>query len=329
MGRKKIDETSLIPIDNTVGELFEAESTREKKRQIGYVPSFFTTASLPFKNVHKTTFVRKGNNGLTLTLSSPKNVPYGKYGRLLLSILTTHAVIQKNSDMPVMIEYSSLSDLLKEMQLPKQRGKDIREQLDCFSGASFIFEQRIEEITQGYLFKDLYEKKDIPKGDVSVKTVTTGSIRFTTGVQYKEVTDLELNDSRVGYFKIILADEFAAFCQKHAVPIDYSVYKEISSPIGKDLYAWLIYRNHSLKDPVFIPRSKLVEQFMPVDKDAGPNGLNKHYYHIIEVLKEIKEKYYPELNLDISKDGSGITLLKSPTPVIENDPRYALITTDI
>lgn len=329
MGRKKIIETSLIPIDDEASELFELESKKEVKRQIGYIPSFFTTASLPFKNVNKTTFVRKGSNGLTLTLTSPKNVPYGKYGRLLLSILTTHAVIQKNSELPVMIEYTSMADLLKELQLPKQRGKDIREQLDCFSGASFIFEQKVEELKAGYLFKDLYKEGDYPRGDVSVRTVTTGSIRFTTGVQFKEVTDLELNGTRVGYFKIILSDEFASFCQRHAVPIDYAVYKEIASPIGKDLYAWLVYRNNSIKEPVFIPRSKLVDQFMPLDKDSGSNGLNKHYYHIIEELKVIKEKYYPELNLDINKDGSGITLRKSPTPIIDNDPRYALITTDI
>ena len=128
MGRRKIVETnSLVPLDNTVEELFELDATREKKRQIGYLPSFFTTASLPFKNMHKTVFVRKGSQGLTLTLTSPKNVPFGKYGRLLLSVLTTHAVISKNFGSPVMIEYASMSDLRKELQLPKQRGKDIRE----------------------------------------------------------------------------------------------------------------------------------------------------------------------------------------------------------
>lgn len=329
MGRKKIDETSLIPIDNSISELFDIDSTREVKKQIGYIPSFFTTASLPFKNVHKPVFVRKSSQGLTLTLTSPKNVPFGKYGRLLLSILTTHAVIAKNKPGPVFIEYNSMSDLLKELQLPKQRGKDIKEQLECFSNAAFAFEQRVEEVKAGYLFKELYEDGDYPKEDVSVRTVTTGNIRFTTGVQYTEVTDLLKKDTRTGYFKILLSDEFAGFCQKHAVPIDYTVYKEIASPIGKDLYAWLVYRNHSIKEPVFIPRHRLVEQFIPVEKGQDPNLVNVNYARIIELLTEIKQKYYPNLNLDINKDGSGITLRKSPTPVIENDPRYALITADI
>ena len=291
MGRKKIsdvtNESSLVPLDNTVAELFELDSTREKKKQIAYLPSFFTTASLPFKNMHKTVFVRKGSQGLTLTLTSPKNVPFGKYGRLLLSVLTTHAVISKNTEGPVLIEYASLSDLLKELQLPKQRGKDIREQIECFANASFAFEQRVEELQAAYLFKDLYPDGDYPKKDVTVKTVTTGNIRFTTGVQYKEI-ESEIKEAMVGRFKIILSDEFTAFCQKHAVPIDYEVYKEIGSPIGKDIYAWLVYRNNANFDKVFIPRHRLVEQFIPVEEGKNPNLVNVNYARITELLKEIK-----------------------------------------
>jgi len=332
MGRKKIsdvtNESSLVPLDNTVAELFELDSTREKKKQIAYLPSFFTTASLPFKNMHKTVFVRKGSQGLTLTLTSPKNVPFGKYGRLLLSVLTTHAVISKNTEGPVLIEYASLSDLLKELQLPKQRGKDIREQIECFANASFAFEQRVEELQAAYLFKDLYPDGDYPKKDVTVKTVTTGNIRFTTGVQYKEI-ESEIKEAMVGRFKIILSDEFTAFCQKHAVPIDYEVYKEIGSPIGKDIYAWLVYRNNANFDQVFIPRHRLVEQFIPVEEGKNPNLVNVNYARITELLKEIKEKFYKEVKFEINKDGSGITLFKSPTPVLKKDPRYALITADI
>ena len=332
MGRKKItdnpDNPNLVPLDNTVAELFELDKTREKKKQIAYLPSFFTTASLPFKNMHKTVFVRKGSQGLTLTLTSPKNVPFGKYGRLLLSVFTTHAVISKKTEGPVLIEYASLSDLLKELQLPKQRGKDIREQIECFSNAAFAFEQRVEEVQAAYLFKDLYEDGNYPKSDVTVRTVTTGNIRFTTGVQYKEI-EAESKETTVGRFKIILSDEFTAFCQKHAVPIDYEIYKEISSPIGKDIYAWLVYRNNANFESVFIPRQRLVEQFIPVEAGKDPNLVNVNYARIVELLKEIKEKYYKEVKFEIDKNGSGITLFKSPTPVLKKDPRYALITADL
>ena len=227
-----------------------------------------------------------------------------------------------------MIEYNSLSELLKEMQLPRQRGKDIKEQLDCFTNATFAFTHKETSLKNGYLFKDLYEEGNYPKKDVEVTTKTTGSIRFTTGVQFQEVDD-KISEKRYGNFKIVISAEFAAFCQKHAVPIDYGVYKSISSAVGKDIYAWLVFRNNGLKEPVFIPRDKLVEQFMPVGENKDPNTVNVNYAFIVNQLNEIKKKYYPELKLEFDSQGSGITLFKSPTPVIKNDTRYALITSTI
>ncbi len=313
--------------DTSLDEMFAIELSRPSSKKIGYIPSFFTTASLPFRNVNKTVFVRKGSNGIILTLTSPKNVPFGKYGRLLLSLLTTHAVIAPKKNEAVFLEYATLADLLKEMQLPKQRGGDIKEQLECFSNATFAFEQRVTELKAAYLFEDLYDKGSAPKNDVEVTTRSTGNIRFTEGVQYMEVNDG--NDTKFGRFKIILSAEFAGFCQAHAVPIDYSVYRDISSASGKDLYAWLVYRNNGLTEPLFVPRKKLVEQFMPTDESSNRSQEAVNYKRLIEELKEIKEKYYPEVKFTIAPDGSGITLIKSPTPVLKDDKRYALITANI
>lgn len=315
--------------DNSVTELFNIVlDDGEERKVMSYLPGLFTTASLPFKNIKKTSFTRKGSQGLTLRLTSPINVPYGKYGRLLLTILTTHAVLSKEKGVPVIVEYSSLSELLKEMMLPRQRGKDIKEQLDCFTNATFSFEQRTEELKAGYLFKNLYENGEYPKGDVQVTTKTTGAILFTTGVQYQEVKE-KTKSPRYGNFKIIISAEFAHFCQQHAVPIDYTVYKDIPSTVGKDVYAWLVFRNNGLSKPTFIPREKLVEQFMPVNENADKNTVNVNYNFILNQLKEIKEKYYKEVNIDVDKHGLGITLLKSPTPVLKNDTRYVLITSTI
>ncbi len=322
-------EKALVPQDNSVSELFDMVLEQpEDKKLLSYLPGLFTTASLPFKNVKKTSFTRKGSQGLSLTLTSPLNVPYGRYGRLLLTILTTHAVLSKEKDVPVMIEYKSLSELLKEMLLPRQRGKDIKEQLDCFTNAAFSFEMKKQELKASYLFKDLYEDGNYPKEDVQVTTKSTGAILFTTGVQYQEVKDSS-SDTKFGNFKIIISAEFAHFCQQHAVPIDYTVYKSISSTVGKDIYAWLVFRNNGLTKPAFIPREKLVEQFMPVTEKQDKNTVNVNYAFIINQIKEIKKKYYPEVNIEIDKNGTGITLHKSPTPVLKNDTRYALITSTI
>ena len=101
--------------------------------------------------------------------------------------------------------------------------------------------------------------------------------------------------------------------------------------MGKDIYAWLVYRNNGIEKPTFIPREKLVEQFMPVneelDKLATMKAFSNNYNKILSLIKEIKEKYYNELNIGL--DDSGITLYKSPTPILKDDTRYALITSDI
>lgn len=331
MGKKIKQEKALAQIDNSDNELFESLelSKAQEKKSLSYIPSFFTTASLPFKNLNKTEFVRKASNGISLLLNSPINVPYGRYGRLLLSVFTTHAVLSKEKGMPVTIEFNSMAELLNEMQLPRQRGKDIKEQLDCFTRATFSFERRIEEQQQSYLFKNLYQPGEkIPKKDVTVRTTSTGTILFTEGVQFQEVIDDK--STRIGHFKVILSANFAGFCQQHAVPIDYTVYKDIASPAGKDIYAWLVYRNNGLKDePVFVPRDKLVEQFMPVGEEADPKTANVNYSRIIDQIKEIKKKYYPELKVDIDSSGAGITLYKSPVSVLKDDVRYALISSGL
>lgn len=326
----KQPENELVPVDNPYRELFDVEY-KDEQQYLAYLPALFTTASLPFRNVNKTVFVRKGSNGITLKLTSPINVPFGRYGRLLLSVLTTHAVLNKGKGPgPVLMEYAKLSDLLNELQLPKSRGADIKEQLECFSNASFSFTQKVTQLKAGYLFKDIYEDGNYPKKDIEVSTYTSGNIRFTEGVQYKEADD-GITDKKSFAFKIVLSPEFTAFCQKHAVPINYTVYKNISSPIAKDIYAWLVYRNNSIPvdEPLFVPRHRLVEQFNPVDDAKNDNQENVSYFRIIDYIKEIKQKYYPELKVKIDQDGSGITLFKSKAPVLEKDTRYALITSDI
>ncbi len=313
--------------DESLHELFNIIENGEQPKYLSYIPGLFTTASLPFKNVNKTVFTRKGSQGLTLTLTSPLNVPFGRYGRLLLTVLTTHAVLSKEKNVPVIIEYKSLSELLKEMQLPRQRGKDIKEQLDCFTNATFAFTHKETSLKSGYLFTELYDGK-YPDRDVEVTTHTTGSIRFTTGVQFQEIDD-KVTEKRYGNFKIVISAEFANFCQKHAVPIDYGVYKSISSAVGKDIYAWLVFRNNGLKNPVFIRRDQLVEQFMPVTENQDSNTVNVNYAFIINQIREIKKKYYKDVKIDETTSSDGITLYPSPTPVIKNDTRYALITSMI
>lgn len=300
----------------------------DDRKYRSFLPSPFIAASLPLRFVKSSKFTRKYND-MSLTLSSADYLPYGRYGRLLLTILTTHAVLSKNSNQSggVEVYYDKLSQLLEEMDLPRSRGDKVKDQLENFSKTSFLFEGRVSKVTQKSLFKDAYDEGEDLNGKVTVTQISTGNIRFMSGFQYIQLDDGE-NKKNVS-FKIVLSDEFVKFSKEHAVPIDYSAYKEIGSDVGKDLYAWFIYRNNAIKEPLFIPRQLLIDQFMPVTDEAKKNNEKANYAYIIDQIKLIKEKYYKELNVSISEDGTGITLYKSPVPIMADETRYVLITSNL
>lgn len=324
--KRKTDENMLIPLN-----LPENPEDSSEKHIRSYIPSPFIAAALPSRDIKKTVFIRKYNN-VTMKLSSGSKVPFGKYGRLLLTVLTTHAVLCKNTnpDEPVVINYKSLNQLLKELQLPSSRSNDIKVQLDCFKECSFIFEEKIVKVAQTSLFHDYLDEETLETlGDeVTATKISTGIIPFMKQMEYVELEDRKGNQQHVG-LTIVLSKDFASFSQDHSVPIDYTVYKNISSAIGKDLYAWLVYRNNSIKAPLFISREALVSQFMPVDDKSHPDQLRTNYEYIKEQIKTIKQKYYPELNIDFDKAGVGITLYKSKPPIIPEDKRYILVTANL
>ena len=300
-----------------------------------FLSSPFIAASLPLKDVNKNVFRRKYNNFSLSLASTADKVPYGKYGRLLLTILTTHAVLGANTtetnDGSVMVKYNSIRQLLKELQLSSGRSNDIKQQLEYFSKSTFVFEEKIETVVQRSLFKDLIDADDNLKTDMlQARLVSSGVIPFMEGMQYIELSE-NGNEGKQFCITIRLSPAFVKFSKNHSVPINYTVYKKISSAVGKDIYAWLTYRNNSLSkgQSIFIPSHSLVDQFMPLKEDCHENQMRTNYNYIIGQLKEIKEKYYPELNILINKEGDGITLKKSVPQILPDDSRYVLVTANV
>lgn len=310
-------EEELFPIDNN-----------EEKHLRAYMPSPFIVAGLPARDVKNLPFQRKYND-ITLTLNGLNHVPYGRYGRLLLTILTTHAVLSKNSgDDTAILEYRSLSNLLKELQLPRSRGKDIRDQLEYFSHSAFIFEENRSIKTKNAVFKDLFEQEEYSKlkGNVTATNVSTGMIPFMSEFR---CIDVQSEDTKsTAAISIRLSAEFTKYSREHSVPIDYTVYKQITSPIGKDLYAWLMYRCNSLydKQEIFIPQEALIDQFMPVEEGSARNQAWENYEYIKGRIKEIKEKFCPELNVTFAD--YGLKLKKSNLPDLKSE-YYVLVTSNL
>lgn len=319
-----------------IEELFPLEEIRShSKKELqyrSYMSSPFIAASLPLKDVKKNLFTRTYNN-ISLTLTSDTKVPFGKNGRLLLSILTTHAVLKKNKPgEPVVLEYKSLQNLLDELQLPKQRGKEVKEQLECFSGSTFVFKEKRTKLSEAYLFEEFMPTEEQIYGKVTATLHSTGIVPFFESMQYVDLEDEKSNKKSIG-FKIVLSEKFTQLSQEHAVPINYTIYKQIKSVVGKDLYTWFVYRNNSIKEgePLHISRRALVDQFMPVkgNKEGYESEERVNWNYLKEQINTIKDKYYPDLKVSINSTNDGITFYKSK-PVIEgNDSRYMLVTSTI
>lgn len=324
MAAKKEKEEQLM-------ELFDKDGKSEKEVQkyMSYIPSPFIAAALPARNVKGSVFVRKYNN-ITLKLSSGNKVPFGKYGRLLLTILTTHAVITKNTkpDEPVRIQYKSLNELMRELQLPNSRCNDIKAQLEYFSQSTFIYEEKVMKVTQSSLFRDFGDEIADMGDEVTATKHSTGVIPFIRGLQYIELEDRKGEKQNVA-FDIILDNHFTDFSREHSVPINYTIYKSISSAIGKDLYAWLVYRNNSLKEPLYIPREQLINQFMPVDDPENKDQMRTNWSYLKDQIKKIKAEYYQDLKISFDEANLGITLYKSKPQIESDDTRYILVTSDL
>lgn len=308
--------------------LFEEEEEEiEEKHKRSYIPSAFITASLPLRDVNAPNFQRKFNN-IELYLTGSPKVPYGKYARLLLSVLTTRAVLS-TGDGGVTINYPNLKSLTDEMLLPKQRGGEVKNQLELFSLSSFQYKEKIVKRVQ----KSLFEEYKNEKGYFNATWKGYGNIPFMKKLSWVDLEEEEnpgkVTDSLA--FNIELSNEFVVLCKNHSVPIDYTVYSQISSALGKDLFAWITYRNNCLEDgkELFIPRFSIVEQFSSNGQEISPKEESQLYLRIIDNIRDIKEKYYPELNVVFTSDNSGFTLKKSPPLIKSNDTRYILISNNI
>lgn len=314
-------------MSDEINSLFEIKKEDKKLHKRSYIPSAFITASLPLRDVNAPNFQRKFNNIELYITGSPK-VPYGKYARLLLSVLTTRAVLSEGKG-TVKIDYKNLKSLTDEMLLPKQRGSEVRNQLELFSMSTFQYKEKVVKRVS----KSLFEEYNNDKGNFIATGHAHGNIPFMKKLSWIDLAE-EDNPSRVTdsvAFSIELSGEFVEICKNHSVPIDYTVYSAISSALGKDLFAWITYRNNCLEEgkELFIPRFSIVEQFASNSGEISAKEESQTYLRIVENIREIKNKYYPELKVTFSEDNSGFTLRKSPPLIKSNDTRYILITSDI
>ena len=153
-------------------------------------------------------------------------------------------------------------------------------------------------------------------GRLSAATVRLALFREhqAHGVETKLITSFELwfhKDERQRVLwpsTIRLSQEYFESLQQHAVPLNEVDLAALAhSALALDLYAWLAYRLHGVKAPVFVPWAGLKQQF---GADYGRMIDFKRKFRT--ALGQVQARYR-EARLDL--DEHGMKLHQSPTPV--------------
>lgn len=279
---------------------------------LGFMTRALVSASMPYKDPKTKVFERQ-NGDLTLTMLSPKGVPYGKYPRLLLSWLVTEAVTTRS---PVVTLGNTLADFLKAaVGVEATGGKTgtatrVSEQMERLftslvsverrdqtpGGRSFSFEN-ITLVQRGH-----FDAEDRRRFD-SLDAIDVESSELW---RTKDVADQGRWNSEVE-----LTTQFFKECIETPVPLDLRAYRTLSpAPMAMDIYAWCSYRASYIKRATRpIPWPVLQAQFgsgFPFT-EQGARDFKKAFKRNLDVVRLV----YPELKVDESSNSSGLILLPS------------------
>jgi len=255
----------------------------EDAEKMGFTYSGFALTSLPHKPQSELFWRREGHN-ITLLLESgrdragkPVGVPYGSYARFILLFLQSEAIrtgsreVELGRSMRVWLATMGLS-------IGGQTYKAVAEQARRISGTRLQF------------FTTKGEREVMKHGGFVDGSITMANV--------------DPNQPTLWNDKVLLNEEFYRALREHPVPVSEAGLRAIGPrSMVIDVYIWLAYRLHALKDDMPVSWLALHAQF-----GSGFKLLRKFRAHFIECL-EIAVAAYPEAR--VSVDERGVTLRPS------------------
>jgi hypothetical protein len=260
--------------------------------EIGFVYAGWAQASLPHRRLADDAHWEIQNDRVSLIVQpglravpgqSPVSVgvPYGSRARLIILYLQTEAIRTQSREIEL---GRSLHAWLKRLEIPigGKSMKDVRDQAERISRCRLTFQistaGRSGLVNQNILDSAMFVSDDSTQGDLFIETAR-------------------------------LSEGFFEQLQKHPVPIEEAAVKQIANnSMALDVYVWLSYRLHSLREPRPISWKALHAQF-----GRGIIRMDHFKQHFRETL-ELALAVYPDA--DVSLDGAtGIILRPSRPPI--------------
>lgn len=255
----------------------------EEADKLGFTYSGFALTSLPHKPQAEPIWRREGHN-LTMLIQSGVDrsgaslgVPYGSYARFILLFLQSQAIRTRSREIEL---GRSMRVWLGNMGLSigGTTYRMVNEQARRISGCTLTF------------YADRDKREVMRRGGFIDGAIT--------------LTDVVSDQPSLWQEKVLLNEEFYQALQNHPVPLNEAALRAIGPrSMVLDIYIWLAYRLHALKNDVDVSWPSLFAQF-----GAGYGRLRDFRAGFIGGV-ELAMAVYPEAQVSMGE--RGITLRPS------------------
>ena len=271
-----------------VNQLIEAS---EADADLGFMARLLALCSLPRTNPkNRLQYVRR-NGPYTLGMSAGINnkLPYGNIPRLLLAWVCSEAVRTQRREL---VLGRSLYEFMRKLGMDDRSGGANAERTRLKNQMRRLF-----RCTVSLVYEDAQR-------DASVTSPIADRTEFWWSERQPDAPVLWNSTIRLGeaFFNEIIA---------HPIPLDLNTLKALKrSPLGLDLYFWLVYRTFTLKRPLRLSWKQLYQQFgADAEKEGNKSKVNHFRANCLRELKKIN-RAWPDLHYQTVT--GALVLLPSP-----------------
>ena len=286
------DATLRTDVDRAVVEAAAGYLSSEDT-DIGYLFSGWAQAALPHRRLPDDAAWQVTTDRVTLIVQPglrpapggkpvSVGVPFGSRARLILLYLQTEAIRTNCREVEL---GRSLHAWLRRLGIPiggKQMAS-VRDQAERISRCRLSFQMRQGTrtglVNQHILETSMFIEDDTAQGGLFVETAS-------------------------------LSQSFFEELKKHPVPVEEAAVRQIANNSSAlDVYCWLAYRLHSLKEPITVSWKALHSQFGR--SVARLDHFKEHFRSILLLATSV----YPDANVEEAPSGAGLVLKPSRPPV--------------
>ena len=288
---------ALIPSPPTQRHFTRADQVNalvnasEADPELGFMARTMALCSLPRTNPGNRHQYKRVNGPYKLVMiaGADNRLPFGNLPRLLLAWISTEAVKTQSREL---VLGKSLSEFMRTLGVYNSSG---RTQTRLRNQMKRLFTSHVQ-----FIYEDQH-------GEAIVNSSVADRMEFWWNP--KRPDQPTLWDS-----KLRLGEDFFNEIIQHPVPIDMNTLTALKrSPLGLDLYLWLVYRTFTLKSPLRLSWRQVYRQFGVAPDNASDHRTVQDFRRkVLRELKKIKIAW-PGLNYATVR---GFLVLYPSTPVI-------------